>query len=123
MASITQIGRVMVPVESQDAAIAFYTGTLGFNVVADVPFGDGDRWVEVAPPAGGAAVALVPPQGDYQAGRNTGIALETTDARAAHDELKAKGVDVDAELMGGDGTVPMLFFFRDHDANTLMIVE
>ena len=37
--------------------------------------------------------------------------------------MKAMGVDVDAELMGGDGTVPMLFFFRDHDANTLMIVE
>ena len=50
MASITQIGRVMVPVESQDAAIAFYTGTLGFNVVADVPFGDGDRWLEAASP-------------------------------------------------------------------------
>jgi hypothetical protein len=26
-------------------------------------------------------------------------------------------------LMGGDGTVPVLFFFRDNDANTLMIVE
>ncbi len=53
----------------------------------------------------------------------TGVALATTDARAVHEELKAKGVDVDAEMMGGDGTVPMLFFFRDHDANTLMIVE
>jgi catechol 2,3-dioxygenase-like lactoylglutathione lyase family enzyme len=123
MASITQIGRVIVPVESQDAAIAFYTGSLGFELVADVPFGDGDRWVEVAPPAGGAAVALVPPLGDYQTGRNTGIALETTDARAAHEELRAKGVDVDAQLMGGDGTVPMMFFFRDQDLNTLMIVE
>ena len=53
----------------------------------------------------------------------TGIALTTADAHAAHAELKAKSVDVDAELMGGDGTVPLLFFFRDHDANTLMIVE
>jgi len=26
-------------------------------------------------------------------------------------------------MMGGDGTVPLLFFFRDHDANQLMIVE
>ena len=25
--------------------------------------------------------------------------------------------------MGGDGTVPLLFFFRDHDSNQLMIVE
>jgi hypothetical protein len=25
--------------------------------------------------------------------------------------------------MGGDGTVPLLFSFRDHDANHLMVVE
>jgi hypothetical protein len=52
----------------------------------------------------------------------TGIAFASPDPRADY-ELKEKGVDVDAELMGGDGTVPLLFFFRDHDANQLMIVE
>ncbi|MDX6513137.1 MAG: hypothetical protein QOE36_2641 [Gaiellaceae bacterium] len=123
MSLITQVGRVMVPVGDQDAVIAFYTGTLDFELAADVPFGDGERWVEVAPPGGGTTLALVPPQGDVQAGRMTGIALGAADARAAHEELQAKGVDVDAELMGGDGTVPLLFFFRDRDANTLMIVE
>ena len=123
MSRITQVGRVMVPVGDQDAAIAFYTGKLGFELVADVPFGDGERWVEVAPPGGGAALALVPSRGEYEAGRMTGIALDTTDAGAAREELKAKGVDVDAETMGGDGTVPLLFFFRDHDANTLMVVQ
>lgn len=123
MSGITQVGRVMVPVADQDAAIAFYTDTLGFELTADIPFGDGDRWVEVAPPAGGAALALVPARGDYQPGRTTGIALATTDAAAVHEDLKAKDVDVDAELMGGDGPVPKMFFFRDHDANTLLIVE
>ena len=122
MSRITQMGRVMVPVADQDEAIAFYTSKLGFAVVADVPFGDGDRWVEVAPPGGGAAIALTPPQGDYQPGRMTGIALESSDPRADHAELKENGVDVDEELMGGDGTVPLLFFFRDHDGNHLMIV-
>jgi catechol 2,3-dioxygenase-like lactoylglutathione lyase family enzyme len=117
------MGRVIVPVADQDEAIAFYTGKLGFSVTADVPFGEGDRWVEVAPPAGGAAIALTPPQGDYQPGRMTGIALESPDPRADHAELKENGVDVDEELMGGDGTVPALFFFRDQDANHLMIVE
>ena len=68
VAHITHVGRVMVPVADQDEAIAFYTGTLGFSFAADVPFGEGDRWVEVAPPGGGAAIALVPPQGDYQPG-------------------------------------------------------
>jgi catechol 2,3-dioxygenase-like lactoylglutathione lyase family enzyme len=123
MPSITQVGRVMVPVSDQDAAIAFYTSNLDFELAADVPFGDGERWVEVAPPGGGTTLALVPPRGDYQAGRMTGIALETADARAAHEDLKAKGLDVDAEMMGGDGTVPALFFFRDQDANHLMVVE
>jgi catechol 2,3-dioxygenase-like lactoylglutathione lyase family enzyme len=113
----------MVPVADQDLAIAFYTETLGFSVVADVPFGDGERWVEVAPPGGGAALALVPPQGDYQPGRMTGIALVSPDPRADHAELRAAGVDVDAELMGGDGTVPLLFFFRDNNKNHLMVAE
>ncbi len=123
MPQITRVGRVMVPVADQDAAIAFYTHKLSFELTADVPFGDGERWVEVAPPAGGTALALVPPRGEYQAGRMTGIALETTDARSVHEGLKRQGVDVDAELMGGDGTVPTLFFFRDQDSNRLMIVE
>jgi catechol 2,3-dioxygenase-like lactoylglutathione lyase family enzyme len=123
MPQITQVGRVMVPVSDQDAGIAFYTDTLGFSVVADVPFGEGDRWVEVAPKGGGTALALVPPQGDYQPGRMTGVALESPDPRADHAELQGKDVDVDGELMGGDGTVPVLFFFRDQDGNQLMIVE
>jgi catechol 2,3-dioxygenase-like lactoylglutathione lyase family enzyme len=113
----------MVPVADQDEAISFYTGTLGFTLTSDVPFGEGDRWVEVTPPAGGTALALVPPRGEYQTGRTTGIALTTSDARATQAELSGKGVDVDTEMMGGDGTVPRLFFFRDHDANTLMVVE
>jgi catechol 2,3-dioxygenase-like lactoylglutathione lyase family enzyme len=123
MPQITQMGRVLVPVNDQDAAIAFYTHTLGFSLVADVPFGEGERWVEVAPKAGGAAIALVPPRGDYQPGGMTGIAFESPDPRADHAEMQANAVDVDGELMGGDGGVPVLFFFRDQDANTLMIVE
>src|SRR5918911_1962135 len=117
MPRITQVGRVMVPVTDQDAAIAFYTSKLGFSLAADIPFGDGERWVEVAPPNGGARVALVPPRGDFQPGRNTGIALVSGDPRADHEELKASGVDVDDELMGGDGTVPLLFMLRDGDGN------
>ena len=59
----------------------------------------------------------------FPAGRETGIALTTTDARAVHEDLKQKGVQVEDELMGGDGTVPLLFMFRDQDGNGLMIVE
>jgi catechol 2,3-dioxygenase-like lactoylglutathione lyase family enzyme len=120
---IKHVGRVMVPVADQDTAIAFYTEKLGFSLTADVPFGEGERWVEVGLPAGGATLALVPVNENYPAGGMTGIALDSTDPKADHAELTAAGVDVDAEIMGGDGVVPLLFFIRDQDANHLMIVE
>ncbi|HUC37990.1 MAG TPA: VOC family protein [Acidimicrobiales bacterium] len=123
MPHVTQIGRVLVPVADQDEAIEFYTKTLGFSVVADIPFGEGSRWIEVAPPGGGTNLSLVPPQGAFTPGRMTGISLQSSDPKADHAELKARGVDVDDELMGGDGTVPVLFFFRDNNKNQLMIVE
>ncbi|MHB8682409.1 MAG: VOC family protein [Acidimicrobiales bacterium] len=122
MAGITKLGRVLVPVSDQDEAIAFYTKHLGFTLTADVPFGEGDRWVEVTPPSGETSIALVPPQGEYQPGRMTGIGLESADIRATHAELVAAGVDCD-DLLGGDGTVPPLFFFRDGDKNQLMIAQ
>jgi catechol 2,3-dioxygenase-like lactoylglutathione lyase family enzyme len=123
MAAISGVGRVMIPVSDQDQAIAFYTEKLGFQLTADTPFGEGERWVEVTPPGGGASLALVPPRGEYQTGRMTGVALDTSDAAGVQAQLKDQGVDVDAETMGGDGTVPMLFFLRDLDGNTLMVVQ
>jgi catechol 2,3-dioxygenase-like lactoylglutathione lyase family enzyme len=123
MSKISQVGRVIVPVSDQDKAIEFYTDKLGFSLTADIPFGEGDRWVEVAPPAGGAAIALSKAMEHFPAGRETGIALSTSDARGAHADLKEKGVQVDEELMGGDGTVPLLFGIKDVDGNGLMVVE
>jgi catechol 2,3-dioxygenase-like lactoylglutathione lyase family enzyme len=123
MPTIDSIGRVIVPSADQDKSIAFYTEKLVFSLTADVPFGEGDRWVEVSPPGGGAAIALAPPMGSFQPGHNTGIALSSRDPRKDHDELKSRGVDVDDDLMGGDGVVPLLFGFRDAEGNNLMIVE
>ena len=123
MTKVSQLGRVIVPVSDQDAAIAFYTEKLGFTVSMDVPYGEGDRWVELSPPGGGSGIAVSPGMGDFQPGRETGIALTSSDPKADYEELKSKGVQVDDELMGGDGTVPLLFMFRDQDGNGLMIVE
>ena len=58
---ITAVGRVMVPVNDQDRAIEFYVGKLGMEKIADTPYGDGQRWVEVAPPGAPTAIALVRP--------------------------------------------------------------
>jgi catechol 2,3-dioxygenase-like lactoylglutathione lyase family enzyme len=121
---ITSIGRVMVPAGDQDAAIEFYTQKLGFELLADVPYGDGERWVEVAPAGGGGtALALTPPRDAFQPGANTNIALTTRDIDAAHAELKEAGVDVDEEVSRFGGPVPPMFWLRDQDANTLLLVE
>ena len=114
--------RVMVPVSDQTKRSGS-THDAGVFGGRRRPLRDNDRWVEVAPPSGGAALALVPPQGEYQPGRMTGIALESSDPAADHAELQGKGVDVDAALLGGDGGAPLLFFFRDNNKNQLMIVQ
>jgi catechol 2,3-dioxygenase-like lactoylglutathione lyase family enzyme len=120
MSAIHSVSRVVVSVSDQDRAIAFYTEKLGFEKIADQPFGDGDRWVELLPAAGGLPGALGrPPQGPT--GVPTGIILSTDDAEAAHAELRDKGVDVDP-LMRAE-SAPALFMFRDVDGNTLVVAE
>jgi hypothetical protein len=53
----------------------------------------------------------------------TGIGLQTTDIDALHAELRDAGVDVDAEISRMGDPVPPLFWLRDPDENTLMVVE
>ncbi|HET9050643.1 MAG TPA: VOC family protein [Candidatus Dormibacteraeota bacterium] len=112
----------MVPVTDQDRAIDFYVGKLGFEKTSDVPYGRGDRWVEVTPAGGGTSLALVPPREGDPVGVDTRVALETADIDADHADLRARGVDVDAEVMRMGDPVPPMFFFRDQDGNTLLLV-
>ena len=119
--SITQIRTIAVPTTDQARSLAFYTDILGFEKTLDAPFGPGQRWIEVTPPGGGTTIAL-PPSGDAPAGIDTGIRLETDDAEADHEALKAAGADVDADVLRYPG-VPPMFTFRDPDGNTLYIVQ
>ena len=121
---ISKIGTVCVPVADQDRMIAFYVDTLGFEKRADVPFGNGYRWVEVAPAGADTTIALAPPpEGSPTGGAQTGITLQTTDIDAVHADLRAQGVDVDAEVSRMGDPVPPLLWFRDPEANVLMVVE
>ena len=120
---ISQVGRVIIPVSDQDKALEFYVGTLGFEKRADTPFGDGDRWLEVAPAGSAAAIAIMPPRPGETPHNDQACIVFTTDALDAdHAALREQGVDVD-EPMGGEGPVPRMFFFRDPDGNNLLEVE
>jgi hypothetical protein len=82
------------------------------------------RWVEVSLPGTPTTIALAPPPPGSSAGESqTGICLDTTDVDADHAALKTAGVDVDAEVSRMGGPVPPMFWLRDPDGNSLLIVE
>jgi len=121
---LSKIGTVVIPVSDQDRAIEFYVEKLGFEKRADVPFGNGYRWVEVGLADAQTTIAIVPPPPGKPTGNvETGIGLNTDDIDAVHADLKALGVDVDAEVSRMGDPVPPLFWLRDPDGNTLMVVE
>jgi catechol 2,3-dioxygenase-like lactoylglutathione lyase family enzyme len=122
--NISKVGRVCVTVADTDRALDFYTGKLGFEKVVDVPMGPDMRWVEVAVAGAETTIALAPPpQGKNAGGAETGIILDTSDVDAAHAALQEAGVDVDAEVTRYGDPVPPMFWLRDPDGNSLIIVE
>ena len=132
---ISHLQLVVVPVTEQEPSLAFYEA-LGFEKRNDIPWGDGYRWIEVYPPDSSTGLALVPPGPEQPTGVQTGIILNTDDIDAAHAELQSIGVDVDAEVarVGAPaeirigavkmvGPVPPMFYFRDPDGNSLLVVQ
>jgi catechol 2,3-dioxygenase-like lactoylglutathione lyase family enzyme len=122
--NISKVGRVVVTVADTDRALDFYSGTLGFEKVVDVPMGEGMRWVEVSVSGAETTIALAPPPPGKDAGNaETGIILDTSDVDGAHAALKEASVDVDAEVTRYGGPVPPMFWVRDADGNSLIVVE
>jgi catechol 2,3-dioxygenase-like lactoylglutathione lyase family enzyme len=122
--NVHTVGRVCVTVADTDRAIDFYVETLGFEKVVDVEMFPGMRWVEVALPGTKTTVALAPPpQGQEAGGGQTGICLDTSDVDADHAALKAAGVDVDDEISRFGDPVPPMFWLRDPDGNSLIVVQ
>jgi lactoylglutathione lyase len=122
-ATRASLATAMFSVSDQDAAVAFYTGRLGWEVRSDSRFGpDGEnRWVEVAPVGSVARLALNLPMTGSAGGGAIGI--EVDDVRAEHARLKGLAdVDVDPELMEMPGT-PSMFALRDPDGNSVWVVS
>lgn len=116
---ITGIRTVSIPVDDQDAALAFYTDVLGFTLRADAPMPNG-RWIELVPGGGDVIVTLEPAKPGVLRGP-IGIRFTTDDVDAAHAELAERGVAVD-EVLRWPG-VPPMFAFQDPDGNGFSITE
>jgi uncharacterized glyoxalase superfamily protein PhnB len=133
-----KIANAQLWVHDQNAALAFYTEKLGFEVRADVTLSEmGDfRWLTVAP-AGQPDVAIVlmaipgPPVMDAETAEQVRtlmakgfagtIFLTTDDCRAAYEELKGRGVDFVEEPeerpYGIDSS------FRDPSGNNIRLTQ
>lgn len=121
--TVTNIGVAGFTVADVDAALAWYTEKLGYEVRSDVRFGEQgeNRWVEVAPPGSGARLALNPPMEGGQAGGGM-IGVETPDVRGEHARLAAIGGIEVSEPMEAPGA-PLLFMLTDPDGNHIAVVE
>jgi lactoylglutathione lyase len=121
--TVSNIGVAMFTVADQDAARAFYTDKLGWEVRGDDRFGeDGEmRWLEVAPPGSTARLALNAPMRDAPGGGAIGV--ETTDLHAEHERLAAiDGVTITTPPMEMGGA-PLMFSIADPDGNHIWIVQ
>ncbi len=122
-----RIATVALVVPDYDAALTFYVGKLGFDLLEDVDQGT-KRWVRVAPPGGGAALLLARAEGEAQAaaiGNQTGgrvfLFLDTDDFARDHAAMTAAGVEFEEDLRHEPyGTVAV---WRDPFGNRWDLIE
>mgnify|MGYP001291888592 CR=1 FL=1 len=93
------ISSVALLVRDYDEAIRFFTQSLRFQLLEDLHFPGGKRWVRVSPSAGGAALLLAraaTPEQERAIGNQSGgrvfMFLRTDDFHADYEHMKSQGV-------------------------------
>jgi catechol 2,3-dioxygenase-like lactoylglutathione lyase family enzyme len=121
---IPGVGTVYLAVSDQDRALAFYRDKLGFEVRTDTDYGQGFRWIEVAPVGAYTVIALVRParEEDPQPGGQAPFGFDTPDLEAAMAEFRSRGVEFE-DVRGGEGPVPPMAYLRDPDGNRILLVQ
>src|SRR5215207_8712067 len=86
-----------IPVTDQDRALAFYTEKLGFRILADHPFDDKQRWIELGIPGADTRVVLFRtdrsdtiPEG-VQPGGSMNVVFWTDDVESTARDMERKG--------------------------------
>jgi catechol 2,3-dioxygenase-like lactoylglutathione lyase family enzyme len=122
---VSRLVHVALLVPDYDEAIAYYAGTLGFDLVEDTPLGPAKRWVTIRPPnspAGATTILLARAADDRQraaigdqAGGRVFLFLATDDFARDHAAFTAAGVHfVEAPHHEAYGTVAV---FEDRYGN------
>lgn len=97
---LNKIGTITLLVKNYDEAIKYYTDILGFKLKSDNEFGNGQRWVTVAPPKQNeleivfveANTKTMLERVGNQAAEHVFLVLETDNCIDDFNKLKSKGV-------------------------------
>lgn len=116
---------VPIPVSDVDAAKAFYTEKVGFDLDHDVRPNEGMRVVQMTPPGSHCSVVIGEglPLGDP--GSVKGVQITVEDIDAVREQLLGRGVPVgEVQLLGPEGTPGSRYcFFDDPDGNGWAVQE
>jgi catechol 2,3-dioxygenase-like lactoylglutathione lyase family enzyme len=111
---------VGIPVTDQDAALKFYTESLGMKVATDQPLNEKQRWIEIMIPGADTGIALFTPEGhEKRIGEFQSISFWCEDVFATATALKKKGVVFSKEPATeswGSAAV-----FKDPDGNQFVL--
>jgi catechol 2,3-dioxygenase-like lactoylglutathione lyase family enzyme len=116
---------VPIPVSDVDAAKAFYTEQVGFNLDHDIRPGEGMRVVQMTPPGSACSVVIGEGLPLGAPGSVKGVQLVVEDIDAVREEFAGRGVGVsDVQQLGPEGSPGSRFlFFEDPDGNTWAVQE
>jgi catechol 2,3-dioxygenase-like lactoylglutathione lyase family enzyme len=116
---------VPIPVSDVDAAKAFYTGQVGFNLDHDARPTPGMRVVQMTPPGSACSVVIGEGLPLGEPGSVKGVQLVVEDIDAVREQLAGRGVGVgEVQQLGPEGTPGSRFlFFEDPDGNTWAVQE
>jgi catechol 2,3-dioxygenase-like lactoylglutathione lyase family enzyme len=115
-----KIELVFVPVTDVDRAKAFYTEKAGFHADYDQRVNENLRFVQLTPPGSGCSIAIGEGLTDATPGSVKNVQMVVADINQAHDELKARGMDVsEVEVLAWGSFV----HFADPDGNTWSVQQ
>jgi predicted enzyme related to lactoylglutathione lyase len=91
---IKSVKFVSIPVRDQSKAVDFYTSKLGFQIMTDQPFGNGQRWIELRIPGADTEVVLFTSPGqEDRVGTFSNISFMSDNVQKTYEELSARGVE------------------------------
>ena len=92
--------------------------------LCEPPFGPDFRWIEVAPSEADTSIApaVLPAKGDPRRQADAHLAADRRRS-CLPPGAKARGVDVDAEIVRLGDAVPPTFWLRDPEGNPFCIID